>query len=365
MYLQVIYSFLLSAYLPLVFIVFSYLAGLVPKGLLSTADTKFFNAKYRELPQWHRTLVKAILLFSDQQIVTGIAIMVAVYVRLDTTSVYHFRIATFLSWMSSNTHLTTLVVLRKHLMQSRVLRVWRISGMVALYCMLLVALIPGCLWDWERLTKGHSAKFVDHDTNTTFYYNQNLPARCIFFPPTKTVENPGASAAIIASENSNILGWRFNVILVTLLYILKAGLLFKNVSQFIFVLFRAKPLYFIEQRLKHSANAIHQHGIQNRNTLDPGKANRKTLFVLKKMRYRLLMSSYILVTVFLDYIESFIGNLMLLAFGTVWGSIQIMRSSLSFKGDDSQESAWGFGQILPMMLLLLPIVSVLDSFFGQ
>ena len=53
-----------------------------------------------------------ILSFSDQQLVTGFALLLSIYVKGDIT-VYTFRVAATVAWFSSTTHLATLVVLRK------------------------------------------------------------------------------------------------------------------------------------------------------------------------------------------------------------------------------------------------------------
>lgn len=56
---------------------------------------------------------KAIILaFSDQQLVTGLAILISIHIKSDIT-VYTFRVATSLAWFSSTIHLATLVVLKE------------------------------------------------------------------------------------------------------------------------------------------------------------------------------------------------------------------------------------------------------------
>ena len=53
-----------------------------------------------------------ILAFSDQQLVTGFALLLSIYIKGDIT-VYTFRVATTVAWFSSTTHLATLVALRR------------------------------------------------------------------------------------------------------------------------------------------------------------------------------------------------------------------------------------------------------------
>jgi hypothetical protein len=53
-----------------------------------------------------------ILAFSDQQLVTGLALLISIYIKGDIT-VYTFQVATSLAWFSSTIHLATLVVLKE------------------------------------------------------------------------------------------------------------------------------------------------------------------------------------------------------------------------------------------------------------
>jgi hypothetical protein len=60
----------------------------------------------------HKNFEAIILAFSDQQLVTGFALLLSTYLKGDIT-VYTFRVATTVAWFSSTTHLATLVVLRR------------------------------------------------------------------------------------------------------------------------------------------------------------------------------------------------------------------------------------------------------------
>ena len=85
------------------------------------------------------------LALSDQQIVTGIAVLFAGYLKICSMPIYYFNIVASLAWFSSATHLATLGVLRTYLVDHPTVRGWRVLGMVLLCFSLLVALLPG--WD--------------------------------------------------------------------------------------------------------------------------------------------------------------------------------------------------------------------------
>jgi len=82
-------------------------------------------------------------MLSDQQIVTGIAILVAGYTQLRCgISSYHWQTIISLAWFSSFTHLTTLTVLRTYLHQFQAVRISRVILMLTVAVMLAVALMP-------------------------------------------------------------------------------------------------------------------------------------------------------------------------------------------------------------------------------
>jgi hypothetical protein len=79
---------------------------------------------------------------SDQQLVTGLSIMISAYSRLDCgISVYHWKLITTLAWFSSATHLATLLFLRQYMHRNRLLWYVRVLLMTGLVAMLAVAIV--------------------------------------------------------------------------------------------------------------------------------------------------------------------------------------------------------------------------------
>ena len=103
------------------------------------------------------------LAFSDQQCITGIAILLSGYSQLslkntNPISVYNWQIAVDLAWFSSITHLTTLTCLRHYFRQRRALGVLRIACM-AVNAVILAVSIGSTGWQIE---------------------NEGVPALCLF-----------------------------------------------------------------------------------------------------------------------------------------------------------------------------------------
>jgi hypothetical protein len=162
--LGVILAFTISAYLTFALVLASYLFGQVDGSLLNVVDTQVFRVRSSRPPQnlngrptrlqFSRALRQAILALSDQQIVTGIAILGAGFqgLRLGGIDSYHFQTVIYLAWMSSSVHLSALSILAPILKERPALRIWRLTGMFVLLILLVVALIPTTSNDWGLTT---------------------------------------------------------------------------------------------------------------------------------------------------------------------------------------------------------------------
>ena len=67
---------------------------------------------------------------SDQQLVTGLALLIGAVAQISRISVYEFSVAVALAWFSSTTHLATLNVLREYFLQNSAILKIRVGGML-------------------------------------------------------------------------------------------------------------------------------------------------------------------------------------------------------------------------------------------
>ena len=121
---------------------------------------------------------KFILALSDQQLVTGIAILIAIFANHCRTSIYELNIAISLAWFSSTTHLATLDVLHRYFRQNIVVRNWRMIGMISV----LFLLIPGLV-------------LVDKYT----FFTPEIPMQCATFVPPNNEDGIGPLATVFVS----------------------------------------------------------------------------------------------------------------------------------------------------------------------
>ena len=145
-------AFLVAAAVTFCTVIYAYFTDSVPQSALNVVDywfidgfRAFLQLKRREhIPKdvrygWRRVMEKFTLALSDQQLVTGLAVLIAGFYKRCTMSAYHFSIVISLAWLSSTVHLSTLVVLRDYSIQQPFLRSFRVVGMLSMLCLLFVA----------------------------------------------------------------------------------------------------------------------------------------------------------------------------------------------------------------------------------
>ena len=113
--------------------------------------------------RWSKAFHNAVLLYSDQQSLTGIAILVSGFSQLNCSlATYHWQLTFDLAWFSSIIHLTTLTCLRQYFQARPALRLWRLIFMAITALLLSAALF--------------STGSIANNTDPSF------PAKCLFHP---------------------------------------------------------------------------------------------------------------------------------------------------------------------------------------
>ena len=137
-----------SAYFTFLLVLVHYAMGYTPRPFQTSVDMSLLDllrvkAHIHPSTTWEPTIRNAVLMFSDQQMVTGIAILAAGYSQLPCSiSSFHWQILVYLAWFSSLTHLTTLTVLRKYFRDNPTIWTWRAFLMLVNVLMLGFAILP-------------------------------------------------------------------------------------------------------------------------------------------------------------------------------------------------------------------------------
>lgn len=331
-HLQVVSAFLASAIITWAGALVAYFKGwidplstsILDERILASLKVKHFNHQSRKVKNGVRNVV---LIFSDQQIVTGIAVLVSAYSQMKSISVYHYQVAIYLAWMSSNVHLITLTVLRGWLQKNKTLRRGRVICMLFLLILLVVALVPTVSKSWAWLTR--SSGFAARHEGVP-HCAASIPAKCFWGQTYRPAIDPDTM-------------FSFGILGVT--YLWKIGLLFESGEHFSRKWLRAKPQYFLENAVVQAA---------------------KNCYGSPTLWYRIVLGFYIFFVALADFAESFIASLWVLAISIFWGSIRVLtpRGQVPAKVYTA-EKTMGFGQYLPLLLLILPLMAVGEIAFGK
>lgn len=269
---------------------------------------------------------------SDQQIVTGLSILAAGYAKRCTINVYHWQVVVYLAWMSSGTHLITLSVLRTYLREKHILRVARVAGMLILFFMLCIAIVPTGSQTYYSIITGY------------FYGDYSacgVPSACFW-----------------RFKYWN--GWRWDAGL-------SLFLLVSNYTARAAALFESSEAFFtrnIRDRLLGKVGRALDRKVQQIRDRD---AHQQKASWAQILSYRTYLATYAVTLASLELYSSFLAPLLWVLLNLVWGSLQLLnpRTGLAEQGQIAEENTFGFGQIIPLMLLALPLVAAFDAYYGR
>ena len=139
---QVIVAFVATAFLTLVFSILAIWIDNRNRRIDIPEQTAEQTHSIQKFKVYRGILEKLVLGLSDQQLITGLAILSIGLWRLPPShgfiSFYHFSLLQDLAWFSSNTHQLAVIVLKTYFREHRTLRILRGTGMLILGLMLLV-----------------------------------------------------------------------------------------------------------------------------------------------------------------------------------------------------------------------------------
>ena len=374
--LKVMASFLITALITIASIVYGYLSDSLPRWYLNEVDEaviKKFRASHASkflLPwmyaSWHslKNLVRAVvrkprklhskpvdrdkrvealtqfvLALSDQQLVTGLAILFVAVGSRCKISIYEFLIVDCLAWFSSTTHLATLDVLRDYFIRNQMVRNIRIVGMVTMVILLSVGIVVLTRYSDDRAA---------------------MPLQC---------------AISSVSESMNNIA----VILVTM--ILLQFLIFSYSSRF--------GHLFDDQRTQNEKSysnrerLLRQVILLRHPKLNVDAASIRAIIktvvserraearerLLSKIDFRRVNSApfYTLIRIGLHgYLDSFLSNIPASLFGLSFGISQLSVARWSNPPSLTEDAdKLSFGQIVSLLLLILPVLAAAEIYYGK
>lgn len=291
-----------------------------------------------------QSLERFILTLSDQQLATGLAVMVAGLARRCSMSIYHFNIVSSLAWLSSTTHLATLGMLREYFAENTSVRNWRITGMVALLGLLLYS--QPIMFSQKDISLplqcvlGYPSLYVDYSDIIVLIKTMGFLI---------TVYTRRIMRLFVADPDWSISWWVVRV----LVRVLPGGQRqlsparpFEEALSTLDIIERGKII-----RAERELRSVRQH--------------QKFLHINRKSRFR--SYSHALIFVIEESSFSYLSQFFTLWFDFIYSVDQtiIFRLSPPAQGVSGDQNTMGFGQLVPLFLLVLPCFTVFELYFGK
>ena len=273
---------------------------------------------------WVPVIEKLVLSLSDQQLLTGLAVLIAAFWTHCTISVYHFAVVNDLAWFSAMVHLITLTVLRDYLLQKPVLRNWRVVLMSTLAILLAASTVM----------EGHYL----------WYDGGPYDAQCLF-------------DELIGNVNGSPKRWMLaNLVLICINYPLSIIPLFKRPTVFVKHWLGTKPTAALEEAVEHLTDT-------QRTCPKSFKGS------IKCLTCKLLILIVRVVTWTHFAISTLIGSRTFdFVLNTAWFAVGLWSvftdrniPSSDMVGD---ENALTFGQIMPILLLSSLVLVFREAYDG-
>ena len=246
---------------------------------------------------------------------------------LNAISVFHWDLVTYLTRMSSNSHLSCLTILRGEWRKEvgKVRRNVRVIGMVLTALLLFTALLPTLSSNWILFASPR--------------FGAAIPARC--FWPGSSLTTPNHSTFVMPET---VLSYSF----LTLSYVYQILLMFESTSSYVHRWSKTKPLITMG-RLMQLANS--------------SQARTLRLPRLKRTVSLILLYFYVLYFAIVETSGSFATSIAVCTFDLIRGSLQVFQSTLSTKHESERKLT--FGQILALFMLILPILGMFETYWGK
>jgi len=265
--------------------------------------------------------------FADQQLVTGLSILIAGYVKYCEISVYHFSIVTDLAWLSSVTHMLTVSCLRDHFVENPCIRDSRAIGMDCFLVMLAVS----CVFEVY-----HNYLYPNTDWSA--------PLRCRFSA------DQGPPSPV----------WVIHLSLLLLSHPMSILCLYPQSS-----LFKFCNKWVADRPLLVWDGVVQKCTEKNRELKQLPRRN------IRQQCHGVGIYTTILGCIVVAFAADFVKFFFMDQCGYLYYIVGILQLFYDrWRRDqlfplDGSENTWGFGQLVPILLIVIPHLSTVKLFYGK
>lgn len=338
-----------SAYLTLALVVVQFLID--PNRLPNALDEAFRKTvvssilrvkRFNLLDRWTKTVESAILAISDMQLITSLAILISGYIQLlNGVSLYHWNTIVDLAWFSALTHLTTLTSLRQFFRKRPPLATCRVLVMGLVLILLSVAFVPtGYAWQKDYWKEDQTMEGPFIDPSNPYRYLMSVPTICLYSSSSRAALKAGMSFmgpdyTPDVSPNGPLVGLSLAYLLTS--YMTRVIRIAAPLAQTFERWLRTVPIDFLQKRYQLS------------------KARRRSPICRPFILFHraLLLLVITLAEAFYEVGDSMLWEILWLSMALAWGTLRLI--GLRAQTPIADENRWGFGQVLPLMLLTVPI----------
>lgn len=340
---QVLIAFLFPAWLSFGVLVLGYffVEGAIPEHKLNQVDATILQiitrhshpareqTRHKRSCLGVRPLRSFLLALSDQQLFTGLAILLIGFATARDVSEHHFRILSALGWLSFLIFSCTTTVLRAHFIRNKAARLWRTIWTVVMAGFLAVTIATENVSSYDSRHK-----------------YQGRPVYCVWNNlRAEFLTNFGA--LLFVFWHSLLLAWTLLRILIDL-WPREVGAFF-SWSRYIYRL-PARKFRDLSCRLCNTRAST---------------TSTTYRIVLTVVAFQLKLAAYIW-TLTLEFVDSQAFDLLRAWYLLLRGNVNVFTERFIVAGVLSgSEDQWGFGQVLPMMMLALPFLKLLELYYGR
>lgn len=260
---------------------------------------------------------------SDQQIVTSIALLIAGYARPSSTTVYSMDVITALVLLSSSVYLETLPLVRRYLRPHFISKNIRVFFMIATFILLALALILQASASWSQ----------------NVYFSCGVS--------TFTWSDAGITGPFVQIGIIIFIGLSYVEAIV--------GLYYPNDEVDGLVDFLLEHLY----RRRQIAKGPTWKDCMRYRAEEMMKTRNHRRFV-GPYALRLLESF-----AFHEFFESFACRMCWLLLIHLYGVLKVFDTRSESSGSIGDKDVMGSGQIIPLVLLILPVLAALEARDGE
>ncbi|CAO2652751.1 Nn.00g021620.m01.CDS01 [Neocucurbitaria sp. VM-36] len=351
----VILGFSVSAYLTLALLILHYVTvhnvrrtnrrgkeyiNPVDRGVLTFIREQVIS--WSPSKRFEYAMEKSVLILSDLNLVTGIGLLISAYSQLDCgISAYHWQIMVFMAWFASFSFVSAMAFLEGYFQTNNNLRIIRVFFMCVLASLLIAALLPTGSKRWLNQYVGDGDGFYP-SLSTACYYRE-------------------LSMSSFVRRGPKIWSMLFSVAVVAFSYIHCGMRLFDPTAETTRKYLRTWP----GSKSKQILFALERKAF--------GTGLRAHLW---HVPYLSLYAAFASFRAFYDISESMLLEIIWLTFAMAWGTIKVWETrataaynfdgiSITINQEVHEENSWTFGQTLPLILLLLPLLSMAQAYLDN